>query len=276
MYSDYALKLYALKRLGIIKSNANFWREFNNKSILDAYNVDLTIYKNELEQKDISLTCVFDKEFLKLDFKVKDSENPYLFAYKGNVGLLNDTNNVAVIGTTKPTKDIEKREEKIVEELLKSGANVVSGLARGIDTVAHKTCIKQNGKTIAILPTTLNKIYPKENEQLASDIILNNGLVLTEYVNEPKSKFECIKRFIERDRLQAMLSSGVLLISSFAYKMGDSGSRHAMKKAKEYNKKRFVMYDEKLDKNNMMFGLNLQELQNGAKVITSKDIKEMF
>ena len=133
---------------------------------------------------------------------------------------------------------------------------VVSGLARGCDTIAHKTCLTRNGKTIAILPTTFDDLYPKENKKLASVIIENGGLVITEYVNKQQNKYEGIRRFIERDRLQAMFSKAVILIASFRQGQGDNGSRHAMQKAKEYGKLRYVMFNQKMDLNKEIFGLN--------------------
>ena len=88
-----------------------------------------------------------------------------------------------------------------------------------------------------------------------------------------KNKYESIKRFIDRDRLQAMFFSSVILVASNSYGEGDSGSRHAMNKAKEYTKKRFCMYDKKQDLNNPLFGLNRDEINSGAEIISTSKIK---
>lgn len=152
---------------------------------------------------------------------------------------------------------------------------IVSGLARGCDTVAHKTCLSSGGKTVAILPTAFDDLYPKENEKLASAIIESGGLVITEYVNKPRNKYEGIKRFIERDRLQAMFSKVVILIASFRQGQGDSGSRHAMQKAKEYGKFRYVMFNQITDANKEIFGLNQDLLNDNVIVLTEKTIKEI-
>ena len=106
------------------------------------------------------------------------------------------------MGVLTPTTDIIERERKIVELLVQGGLNVLSGLAGGCDTVAHKSCIDAGGKTIAFLPTTLDSIYPKENTSLAQQIVRSGGLVITEYIAPPANRYEHIKRFIERDRLQ--------------------------------------------------------------------------
>lgn len=277
MHSKLALKLYGIIKQGIIKSNAMFWRDFFYKEKIDSFDIDLELLENELQEKKISLICVFDDGFPKIDFKLKTSEKPFLFVYKGNFDLLNQLeNNVAVIGVLTPTEDIEVREQKIVEELVANNLTIVSGLAKGCDTIAHKACLDIGGKTIAILPTTFDNIYPKENKNLVDEIVKNNGLVLTEYVNEPQNRFDRIKRFIDRDRLQAMFSKSVVLIASYTQGNGDSGSRHAMQKAKEYGKSRYVMFNEKNDNNKLIFELNKHQVSVGATILTNKTIKELI
>lgn len=274
MFSRFALKLYSAVKQGIIKSNFQFWKNFESSESVEKLEIDTRQDEAYLEENNISLVCCFDNEFPSVPTNIKNSEKPFLFAYNGDINLLKNTNNnVAVIGTLNPTEDIKNREEKLVQELVKNGFKIVSGLAKGCDTIAHQTCLENNGKTIAILPSTLEKIYPSENKQLADNIVENGGLVITEYVAEAKSKYELIKRFIDRDRLQAMFSSSVILVASNSYGEGDSGSRHAMNKAKEYNRKRFCMYDEKQDLDNPLFGLNRDEINSGAQIISTSKIK---
>lgn len=134
--------------------------------------------------------------------------------------------------------------------------------------------MKYNAKTIAILPSTLCNIYPKQNKKLCEEILKNQGLILTEYLFEPKNSFEQINRFIQRDRLEAMLANSIMLIASNSIGQGDSGSRHAMEKAMAYNKKTFVMYNSKTDEQNPLFDLNRYYLNKGAKIITKNLIKK--
>lgn len=276
MHSNISLKLYGMIKNGIIKSNAMFWREFYNEEKINSFDVDLLVLEKELQHEDISLVCVFDNYFPKIVLNLKNSEKPFLFAYKGNINLLkNIASNVAVIGVLTPNEDIEIREQKIVKELTKNNLTIVSGLAKGCDTVAHKTCLENNGKTIAILPTTFDTIYPKENVELVNEIIKKGGLVITEYITEPQNKFEQIKRFVDRDRLQAMFVKAVILIASYTQGNGDSGSRHAMQKAKEYTKMRYVMFDTKTDSDKQIFELNKQQIKDGALILTNKTIKEL-
>ena len=72
-----------------------------------------------------------------------------------------------------------------------------------------------------------------------------------------------------------MFSKAVILTASFSKDNGDSGSRHAMQKAIEYGKTRYVMYNEKTDCDNLMFELNKEQLETGAKVLTKDSIKEL-
>ncbi len=275
MSSNISLKLYNLIKTGVIKSNALFWKSFYNEDYINTFPCDLQAVKQELEEKGINIISVFDENFPSENVKLKNSQKPYFFAYKGDISLLNNIDeNVAVIGVLTPTKEIEEREKKVVKSLTEKGYKIVSGLAKGCDTVAHIESVKNNAKTIAILPSTIENIYPKENIGLANEIIKNDGLLISEYVNESKNKYESVKRFIERDRLQALYSKAVILIASFRKGEGDSGSRHAFEKAKEYDKKRLVMYRES-DSNDLMFGLNKDYVMQGEKIVTLKEIEEL-
>ncbi len=275
MNSNISLKLYNLIKTDVIKTNAQFWKSFYNEDYINTFPCDLQAIKQELKEKGINVISVFDENFPSVNVKLKNSEKPFFFVYKGIITLLNDTNkNIAVIGVLTPTNEIVDRECEVVKRLTEKGFNIVSGLAKGCDTVAHSESINNNAKTIAFLPSTLENIYPKENNSLANEIVNNGGLIITEYVNEPKNKYENVKRFIERDRLQALYSKAVILIASFRKGEGDSGSRHAFEKAKEYGKKRLVMYRES-DSNDLTFGLNKDYVLQGEKIVSQKAIEEL-
>ena len=275
MNSNISLKLYNLIKTGVIKTNAHFWKSFYNEDYINTFPCDLQAVEQELKDKGINVICVFDENFPSANGKLKNSEKPFFFAYKGDITLLNNVDkNVAVIGVLTPTNEIVEREEKVVKSLAEKGYNLVSGLAKGCDTVAHSESTKNNAKTIAFLPSTIENIYPKENISLAKEIINNGGLIVSEYVNEPKNKYENVKRFIERDRLQALYSKAVVLIASFRRGEGDSGSRHAFEKTKEYGKKRLVMFRES-DATDLTFGLNKDYVMQGEKIVSQKAIEEL-
>jgi predicted Rossmann fold nucleotide-binding protein DprA/Smf involved in DNA uptake len=224
---------------------------------------------------------------------------PEFLFYRGDISLLNKENfarNVAVIGLINPTPEIAEREHCIVSELVSRGANIVSGLAFGCDRISHRTCLDNSGKTIAVLPSQINKIVPTDNTALAEEIVDRGGLLVSEYFAPPDSwnKYEAINRFVERDRLQAYFSNSILLIASYRHaKNGggisypkdgikrDSGARHAMKVAKEIGRKRYVLFNEKSDSNNEMFDLNKDILSDSndakkAKAISPALIDEML
>ncbi len=276
MNSQIALKIYSLAKNGTIKSNVMFWKKFYMQNIFDDYNIDIKIATQELKDKNLNIICPFDVDFPNISENIKNSEKPFLFVYRGNIELLKQTEkNIAVVGVLTPTDDIKNREQKVVTEFINKNLTIVSGLANGCDTIAHKICLDNKGKTIAILPTTFNNVYPKENAKMIDEIVNSGGLIISEYINEPSNKYERINRFIDRDRLQAMLSKAVCLVASYTPGNGDSGSRHAMAKAKEYGKKRYVMFNENSDSNLKIFELNKQEIQSGAIILTSKTIKEI-
>lgn len=291
-YTKEALMLLAAKESGHIKTNVQFWRLFSDKNKLDEILNDEQVQEiyekissnfNSVENNDEyeeGIVCIYDENFPLINSNVKNiKEKPYLLFYKGDFSLLKNLNkNVAVIGLTDIDEEIKKREASIVKKLVEQDLVIVSGLAQGCDTVAHKVCIDNFGKTIAILPTSLRKIYPVENKELAKEILKKGGLLISEYYKEASTKYEAINRFVERDRLQAMFSKAVILIASYRKNEGDSGSRHAMEAAKKYGIKRFVMYNSLKDEKNNKFALNKDYISNkeeNVKALVPKSIEEI-
>lgn len=216
------------------------------------------------------VVAIGDGNFPSVRGSVKPADQPFALFYKGDISLLSKNNlNIAVIGVLNPDDKIELTERMVATEILKYEATIVSGLALGCDTIAHKTALEHSGKTIAILPSTLNNIIPKENIELAERIAANGGLLISEYYEAPKSRNDMISRFVVRDRLQALFSDAILLTASYApNNLGnDSGSRHAMDKAKSYGIKRAVIYNDAKHKGNPMYDLNRQILHSDNTVI---------
>lgn len=246
---------------------------------------------NEIEELGEScdgIIAIGDKNFPKYRGNVKESERPIYLFYKGNIELLElENHNIAVIGLLNPDEGIEIREENMVSEIVKRNVTIVSGLALGCDSIAHKQALS-GGNTIAILPSPLNDIMPAKNKNLAFDIVENGGLLITEYYDKHKSGMDLNSRYKDRDRLQALYSDAVILAASYAldsadrWKMTnqklDSGARLAMEFAKDYNIPRAVMYDQKLDIENPMFDLNRQLIkeQKDIIVLTSKSLEDLI
>lgn len=215
---------------------------------------------------------------------------PELLLYWGDISLLNKENfqkNVAVIGVIDPSESIIDRERKFVSALVKLGMNIVSGLAKGCDSISHETCIENDGKTIAVLPCPLDHISPAKNRDLAMKIIKSGGLLITEYFDQPKNRFDAVNRYVERDRLQAYFSKAIILTASYRDgkngteypddgKKRDCGSRHAMNISDEIMHTRYVMYNKDTDFENEMFDLNRDLLkEENVKAITLEELKKI-
>jgi len=147
----------------------------------------------------------------------KLSDAPSLLYAEGNFELLNSVS-IAIVGSRRASEKGIKLAQKFASELSSTGITIVSGLARGIDTAAHTYSYNQKGKTIAVLGTGLNNIYPPENTDLSKKIIDNGGVVITEL--DPKSD-KSSSKFKERNRIISGLSIGVLIIEA-KYKSGTS------------------------------------------------------
>lgn len=132
---------------------------------------------------------------------------PVLFA-KGNVELLSHPRQVAVVGTREPSIFGETAATTITAELGRAGWTIVSGLAVGIDTLAHQTALEVSAPTIAVLGNGLDRIYPKVNEGLAQRIFESGGLLLSEL---PFGTPPVPRNLIARDRLQSGLAAAVVV-----------------------------------------------------------------
>ena len=107
--------------------------------------------------------------------------------------------------------------------------NVVSGLALGCDVSAHKGCLDKLGFTTAVLAHGLDTVYPKENTEIADQIVKSGGILISEYYVGQTSR---PNYFIERDRIQAALSDGIIVVETDQ----KGGTMHTTGFAKEYDK----------------------------------------
>ncbi|MDP3014296.1 MAG: DNA-processing protein DprA, partial [Candidatus Subteraquimicrobiales bacterium] len=119
-----------------------------------------------------------------------------------------DKRAVAVVGSREMTARGKKLTQKFVKEFVKNKITIVSGLARGIDTVAHQTALDFGGRTIAVIGSGIDIIYPPENKKLAEEIT-KNGAIVSGFPNgtEPLAK-----NFLARNQLIVKLSQAVLVI----------------------------------------------------------------
>ena len=142
---------------------------------------------------------------------LKEISNPPLkLYYKGNLDLLKDERLIAVVGTRNPSSYGKLCCEYMVKKMTSANITIVSGFAKGIDSIAHKTSLLAGGKTIAIIASGLDIVYPASNLSLYREIE-EKGLILSEYEAGVKPfKFN----FPQRNRIIAGLSKGIIVIES--------------------------------------------------------------
>lgn len=183
------------------------------------------IYYNKIEkiiteanEKSIKIIGIGDDKYpIRLtNIKNDKFQLPLILYCKGNLSPFDESKNVAIIGTRKPNEHGLEVTKFFSEEFTNRNWSVISGLALGCDTQAHQSCIDLNGKTMAILPSDLDKVYPLSNKKLAEDILDNGGVLISEYfnINRPAKNM-----FIERDRLQSAFSD-IIFVGSATLKTG--------------------------------------------------------
>src|SRR3989344_1206621 len=195
-----------IKRLGIPQNTVNLFLEKRTK-------LDPLGYMEDIQKSGIKWLTIFDESYPKLLSQIYDP--PIVFYYKGDVDW--DSKSIAVVGTRKITGYGKAVTEGFTKDLSSAGLTIVSGLAKGVDSVAHRTTIDNKGKTIAVLGSGLNKIYPYENKKLAEEITQGHGAVISEFPPEYPS---LPGNFPARNRIISGLSLGVLVAEAAE----DSGS----------------------------------------------------
>ena len=165
---------------------------------------------------------------------LKETPSPPLALYaKGNMALFN-TPSLAIVGTRAPSSYGRSVLESIVRPLSSSGLTIISGLAQGIDALAHEATLKAEGSTIAVLGCGLHQVFPKLNQGLAKDIIKKKGLIISEYpLGTPPLK----QHFPARNRIIAGLSLGVFVVES----RQRGGSLITARQALEANREVFAL-----------------------------------
>lgn len=152
---------------------------------------------------------------------------PPLLYTLGAHELLEEPRRVAVIGTRMPDGEGLAHVRRVTRELVGRGAVILSGLARGCDAEAHRTCLGVGGRGIAVVATGLDETYPREHAALQRALLRQGGLVLSEYPpGSPMGRWQ----FVVRDRLLATLATEVLVAQCGL----ESGTLHTVRFAQRY------------------------------------------
>ena len=195
------------------------------------YRENLEQYVKYMKKYNIGIITIEDKDYPKKLLHIYDA--PAILYYKGDKKLLH-TDIIAMIGCRECSNYGKEVSIKFSYELAKNGITIISGMAKGIDSYSHIGCIKAGGKTIAVLGSGLDIIYPKENCLLYDEILSAKGLILSEYVIGTKpSKLN----FPARNRIISGLSNGVIVVEA----KGKSGTLNTVDFALEQGKDVFVV-----------------------------------
>lgn len=162
--------------------------------------------KNDAEYF-LVITC-FDKTYPKNLLMIPDA--PLVLYTLGNPNIMNWLPSISVIGTRKPSHEAFEKLEFIVKPLIYNEYVIVSGLAYGVDSMAHELTLNQKGMTIAVLGSGFRHMYPKQNMHLFKQII-KTGLVVTEYPPDVRPRRY---HFPERNRIISGLSKATLVIEA--------------------------------------------------------------
>lgn len=161
----------------------------------------------EVEKNKFKLITYYDDEYPEL---LRNIFSPPIFLYTSGDIQFNNITSIAIVGTRRPTIYGKRQTERFAGELAEQGIVITSGLARGIDSIAHKSTLKKGGSTIAIIGSGLDNIYPPENKNLAEQIS-EKGAVLSEF---PLGTKPDASNFPRRNRIISGLSLGTIVIES--------------------------------------------------------------
>ena len=248
-----------------IRELLNFLDEKRKSTMLDSLKLEyIDAFIEKLEKENIKIVTFKSKLYPKLLLEVADY--PIALYCKGDLSLLN-SNCLAVVGTRRATKYGKEVTKKLVRDAAYAGITIVSGLAEGVDKIAHESALEIGGKTIAVLPSGFDNIYPKVNIELANKII-ENGLIITEY--KPKEQCNAF-HFPVRNRIVAGISRATLITEAPA----KSGALITANYAIDFGRELFVVGGRMDDIYSQGCNKLIKDCQ-GSMVLQSDNILEFF
>ena len=189
---------------------------------------------------------------------------PPVLWVRGNIELLNRAG-IAVVGTRQPSPYGAGMAQMLSRDLAQRGMVIMSGMARGVDTCAHRGALEAKGATVAVWGTGIDVIYPKENKKLAEEIVANGGAIVSEF---PTGTFPAPQNFPIRNRTLSGMSVGVLVVEAAEY----SGTRITARCAIEQNRDIYAVPGNVTTKN--AWGPNTLIKQGAKLTATWEDVWE--
>ncbi|VTT26651.1 SMF protein [Klebsiella pneumoniae] len=220
--SEFESKLGVKLNREMYNISAETWREFRTELLIIARNL-MTHYTTI----GYKIVHYGSPEYPQKFKELKDP--PFWFFSQGNYSLL-EGKSVGVVGTREPTEQGIFLTQSVVSHFIDTEYSTVSGLAYGIDQVAHNASILLRVPTIAVLGTGVDANYPKNSESIRKKIIEEGGLIISEYLPDQKASKD---NFVRRNRLQAALSD-ILIPVEWKLK---SGTAHTVRFAAELKRK---------------------------------------
>jgi DNA processing protein len=222
--------------------------------------INLDEILEKIKEEKIKILVISDKDYPFLLANIY-SPPPILY-YKGNINI--DWNNsLSVVGSRKFTYYGEKIIKDFIPKLTRAGLSIISGLAIGIDSLAHQAVLDNNGKTIAVLGSGLDywSIYPRANRKMVEEILQKEGLVLSEF---PLGTEPISFNFPQRNRIIAGLSRAVLVAEAGEKSGSLITAKYALEEGREVLSLPGSIYDDNFCGNNNL-------IKSGAGVVLNVD-----
>jgi len=197
-------------------------KTLKNKCLNDAERII-----RQCKKENAEIICFDDADYPKLLKEINTA--PLVLYCKGDKKVLSQRC-IAVVGTREPNDNGIKDTKMLSVGLAKAGLVIVSGLAKGVDSVAHDSAVEAGGKTVAVMATGISKIYPLENAGLAEKIANGGGVLITE---QPPDETPFAPNFVQRNRIISGICECSVIVSapekSGALITGDFAERHGRK-----------------------------------------------
>lgn len=222
-------------------------------------------YEKLLDRDDICILTIMDKNY---PSKLKSLGNkcPVILFYKGDLSIIEEKS-IAMVGTREPSEWSSKVEKQLTGRIIElSDRVIVSGLALGCDTIAHKACIEFGGKTVAVLPCGINNISPEENKTLCDEIVATGGLLISEYYPDDAATQYT---FVERDTLIAAFSDATFVVECGV----KSGTMHTADAAEKLGRRMAAYYTEIAGKGNYEGNKHIIDNKCASKVVDTDSLK---
>jgi len=235
------------KILGYFETAQNAWEQGSAQNFIDAgleepLTQEIVLKRPQmaldkelakLQKENIGILTLLDENYPKLLKEIYDP--PFIMYLKGELKPADDFS-IGVVGTRRLSTYGQQVTSRLASELAQSGLTIVSGLAQGIDTLAHLAALEQKGRTIAVVGSSLDtqSIFPPANRHLVKKIMAGQGAILSEY---PTGSFALKHHFPARNRIISGLSLGTLVVEA----PEKSGALITAKHALEQNREVFAV-----------------------------------